>query len=169
MLDVAEEIVRRGGATALTFENVAGAAGITKGGVQYCFGDKDGLVAAMIDRWVAAFDAEVERNSTAGGGTLDMTRGYVIASGRFDATTQAKMVGMLVTLLQTNKHLPNIRKWYAGWIGKFNTISELDRRARTAFFAAEGAFFVRSLGLIEMDQTAWEAIFDDILEIISSE
>ena len=53
VLDAAEGIVAAEGAAGLTFDAVARAAGITKGGVQYCFGTKDKLIEAMIDRWSA--------------------------------------------------------------------------------------------------------------------
>ena len=44
VLDAAEGIVAAEGAAGLTFDAVARAAGITKGGVQYCFGTKDKLI-----------------------------------------------------------------------------------------------------------------------------
>ncbi len=59
VLEAAEAIVLREGATALTFEAVAKASGITKGGLQYCFGTKDDLVAALVERWMTAMDAEL--------------------------------------------------------------------------------------------------------------
>ncbi|KMO30746.1 TetR family transcriptional regulator [Methylobacterium tarhaniae] len=165
VLDAAEVIVRRDGATALTFEAVAKAAGITKGGLQYCFGSKDDLVAAMIERWMTAFDAELARALPPEAGTLEHTRGYVAALGRLDEATQTKMAGMLVTLLQSPEHLHRVRAWYAEWTGRFDPASEAGRRAQVAFFAAEGAFFLRSLGLVEMDGAAWHRLFADILAL----
>ncbi|MGQ3294545.1 MAG: TetR/AcrR family transcriptional regulator, partial [Shinella sp.] len=50
VLDAAESIVVESGAAGLSFEAVARAAGITKGGVQYCFGTKENLIRAMIER-----------------------------------------------------------------------------------------------------------------------
>ncbi|UYW27278.1 TetR/AcrR family transcriptional regulator [Methylorubrum extorquens] len=166
VLDVAEEIVRREGATALTFDAVAKAAGITKGGLQYCFGSKDDLIAAMVERWFVAFDAEVARNTAADADSLEHVRGYVVASSRIDEATQTKMAGMLVTLLQSPEYLQRVRDWYAAWIGKFGPDSDAERRARTAFLAAEGAFFLRSLGLVEMDQDQWDGVFEDILKLL---
>ncbi|CAI1250325.1 transcriptional repressor BetI [Serratia liquefaciens] len=47
VLDVAEEIVATQGAAGLTIDSVARAMGISKGGVQYCFGSKDAMIDAM--------------------------------------------------------------------------------------------------------------------------
>ena len=51
VLDAAEAVVQRTGASGLTIDAVAREAGITKGGVQYCFGSKDSLINAMLQRW----------------------------------------------------------------------------------------------------------------------
>lgn len=59
LLDLAEKIVLEHGAPALTIDALAKAAGITKGGVQYCFGTKDGLIDAMLTRWGNKFDKQV--------------------------------------------------------------------------------------------------------------
>lgn len=56
VLDIAEEIVATQGAAGLTIDAVAKAMGISKGGVQYCFGSKDALIDAMFDRWGSAYE-----------------------------------------------------------------------------------------------------------------
>lgn len=43
LLDAAEAVIAREGAAGLTIDAVAKEMGITKGGVQYCFGTKDAL------------------------------------------------------------------------------------------------------------------------------
>ncbi len=40
----------------MTIDAVAKAMGISKGGVQYCFGSKDALIDAMFDRWGSAYE-----------------------------------------------------------------------------------------------------------------
>jgi AcrR family transcriptional regulator len=164
VLDVAEDIVRRHGAAALTIDAVAKAAGITKGGVQYCFGTKEDLVVAIIERWIATFEAEVTKIAGAGADWRQSMRSYVVASSRIDPSAQSKMVGMLVTLLQSPEHMERVRSWYSKWIDKFEPTSAAGRRTRTAFFAAEGAFILRSLGLVQMSQTEWDGIFADLID-----
>ncbi|MFT9215294.1 MAG: TetR/AcrR family transcriptional regulator, partial [Acetobacter malorum] len=46
VMECAEQLVQRDGAIALTLDAVAREAGITKGGLQYCFGSKDDLITA---------------------------------------------------------------------------------------------------------------------------
>ena len=50
LLDAAEAVIAREGAAGLTIDAVAKEMGITKGGVQYCFGTKDALIDAIFER-----------------------------------------------------------------------------------------------------------------------
>ncbi|GCE90225.1 TetR/AcrR family transcriptional regulator [Komagataeibacter diospyri] len=169
VLDCVEHLVHREGVAALTLEAVAREAGITKGGLQYCFGSKDDLITALIDRWLAAFDASVARHIGPDAGIIDRARAYVLTVSQIDDTTQIRMVGMLVTLLQSPKYLQKIRAWYAGWFNGCDPDCREARQARTAIFAAEGAFFLRSLGFMEMDPGWWKTAFADFQHLILSD
>ncbi|PZP69820.1 TetR/AcrR family transcriptional regulator [Methylorubrum populi] len=166
VLDIAERIVRDDGATVLTFDAVCKAAGITKGGLQYCFGSKDDLLAAIAERWMRGFDAEVARHTPPDATNLERASAYVRASARVDEASQTKMAGMLVSLLQSPEHMEKARGWYAAWLERIDPGTEAGRRVRTAFLAAEGAFFLRGLGLIDLDQAGWDDVFDDILKLV---
>lgn len=56
VVDAAEALVAERGSSALTISAVAEVAGITKGGVQSCFGTKEALIAAMLDRWMGDYE-----------------------------------------------------------------------------------------------------------------
>jgi AcrR family transcriptional regulator len=81
IIDAAEAIVEEHGVAALTLEQAAKRAGVSKGGVLYHFPSKDALVAAMIGRFTERFDSAVAQltaeDSSAKGRT---TRSYVKAS-----------------------------------------------------------------------------------------
>lgn len=158
----ADQLVRRDGATALTLEALAREAGITKGGLQYCFGSKDDLITALIDRWISAFDAEVQKLTGPAPGPAEKARAYVQVCGQIDDAMRARMVGILITLLQSPEHLQKIRAWYAGWLNTDIGRSEEARQIRTMIFAAEGAFFLRSFSFIDMPDAEWHAAFSDI-------
>ncbi|MFW6683043.1 TetR/AcrR family transcriptional regulator [Komagataeibacter intermedius] len=166
VLDCVEQLVQREGANALTLDAVAREAGITKGGLQDRFGSKDDLISALIDRWLDAFDARVARHIGPDASVADRARAYVRAVSQLDDTTQARIAGMLVTLLQSPKYLQKIRAWYAGWFSGCDPDCAEARQARTALFAAEGAFFLRNLGFVEMDQEWWHTVFADFQRLL---
>lgn len=162
VLDVAEDIIARRGAAALTIDAVAKAAGITKGGVQSSFGTKEALVAAMLRRWMQEY---ADRARAVGGDDPSFSTrvaAHVEVTRRDDGDTQHRAANLLVHLLQTPDHLADIRRWYKAQTAEMHTDEPTSRRARLAFLATEGAFFLRFFGLMPMAPAEWEAAFADI-------
>ena len=56
VLDAAEAIVVQRGAAELTLDAVAQAVGVSKGGIQSCYGTKDKLIAALVQRWEGHYE-----------------------------------------------------------------------------------------------------------------
>lgn len=166
VLDAAEAVVAETGAAGLTIDAVAKAAGITKGGVQYCFGTKEGLIKAMLDRWSESFDREVA--ARAGGSTdpLDHVRAYVEASRSADEAENSRSAVMLATLVQNSHQLADTRDWYRRQIGRVDPATEAGRKARLAFLASEGVFFLRSFRFLDLPEEEWQAIFEDIEKLL---
>lgn len=162
LIDIAEEIVTRHGAAALTIDTLAKAAGITKGGVQYVFGTKEGLITAMFERWdgsyTALFDAEAGAQPT----PVGAVRGHIAATFHSDETTQAKAASLLAALVRSPDDLASTRKWYQSRVAGLDPARPEDRRARLAFLATEGAFMLRFFGFMDIDQREWLEILDDI-------
>lgn len=166
VLEVAEDIVASRGASALTIDAVAKAAGITKGGVQSCFGTKEALIAAMLRRWMQEYQERVDgiagpRPSPAAG-----IAAHVETTHLHDEGSQARAAALLALLLQTPEHLSDTRNWYREQVAGLDMTALADRRARLAFLATEGAFFLRFLGLMPIDRSAWDAMFADIRELL---
>lgn len=67
ILDSLETLLLEHGMTKMTLDNVAAAAGVSKGGLLYHFKTKDALVAAMVRR--LAVQADRQRADAAAGGT----------------------------------------------------------------------------------------------------
>ena len=130
VLDTAEEIVATRGAAGLTIDAVAKAMGISKGGVQYCFGSKDALIDAMFDRWGSAY--ETLFTAIAGDEPSPQTavRAHMLATHSSDQTSSAKAAGLMATLIQTPEHLASTREWYRSRIAGLDLTTEEGKRAR---------------------------------------
>lgn len=167
VLAAAEDIVTQHGAAALTFDAVAKAAGITKGGVQSSFGTKEALIAAMLRRWIQ--DYAHRADALAGDDPSLTTRvaAHVEVTRRDDDDTQRRAASLLALLLQTPEHLVDVRQWYQEQAIGLHADDPAARRARLAFLATEGAFFLRFFGLMPMLATEWEATFADIQGLMS--
>ncbi|BEO47472.1 TetR family transcriptional regulator [Serratia marcescens] len=169
VLDTAEEIVATQGAAGLTIDAVAKAMGISKGGVQYCFGSKDALIDAMFDRWGSAYETLFA--AIAGDDPSPQTgvRAHMLATQSSDQTVSAKAAGLMATLIQTPEHLASTREWYRSRIAGLDLTTEEGKRARLAFLATEGAFMLRYFGLMDIDQAEWETMFTDMQALILTE
>jgi AcrR family transcriptional regulator len=67
LLDSAEALVSAQGATSLTLDAVAKAAGVSKGGLLYHFPTKEALLQAMVDRHLEELDRRVTALAAGGG------------------------------------------------------------------------------------------------------
>lgn len=129
VLDTAEEIVATQGAAGLTIDAVAKAMGISKGGVQYCFGSKDALIDAMFDRWGSAYEALFADIAGADPSPQTGVRAHMLATQSSDQTASAKAAGLMATLIQTPEHLASTREWYRSRIAE-NRFGERRGQAR---------------------------------------
>lgn len=166
VLDVAEEIVATQGASGLTIDSVARAMGISKGGVQYCFGSKDAMIDAMFDRWGKAYERVFDEIAGENPTATTSVQAHLQATRSSDQASSAKAAGLMATLIQTPEHLDSTREWYRSRIAGLDLATEEGKRARLAFLATEGAFMLRYFGLMEIDPAEWDAMFADMQTLI---
>ncbi|SDN75962.1 TetR/AcrR family transcriptional regulator [Phyllobacterium sp. OV277] len=166
VLDAAESVVSKVGAAALTIDAVAKAAGITKGGVQYCFGTKGALIDAMLERWGQDYDTQVVQLTQKA--SASPIHAHLEATRKGDESSNAKAASLMASLIQTPEHLGSTREWYRTRMADFDLTTEEGRRARTAFIATEGVFMLRFFGFMEISEQDWNAIFDDIEAFVLS-
>ncbi|MDB6178394.1 TetR/AcrR family transcriptional regulator [Paracoccus sp. Z330] len=163
VLDAAEQLVVTTGASALSFDAVAKAAGITKGGVQYAFGTRDRLIQAMITRWGDAFDADVAARTGPDPEPRALIRGHLEATRDADDAENSRSAAMMTALLQHPGQLSDTRAWYNARLDRLDLTDPDDRRMALAFLAGEGAFLLAAFGLIDLTETQWKALFDDMI------
>lgn len=166
VLDAAEAIVSAVGAAGLTIDAVAKAAGITKGGVQYCFGNKDGLIDAMMERWFNQFDNAVAAKVGDASDAPTAMRAHAEVTEQMNTAENARTSGMMAALLQREEHMEKNRLWYRGRLDSLDLTTDEGRQARLAFLATEGAFLLRSFGFVDMEDAEWRDIFGDIVALL---
>lgn len=166
LLDVAETLILERGVSGLTIDAVSRAAGISKGGVQYCFGNKEALISAMFHRWSRTYDAILEDTAPADSDAFELLKAHIGATGRSDRAANAKTAGLLAAFLQSPDSMSDFRDWYHERLSGLDTQTERGRRARLAFFAIEGAFMLRFFKLIEISDEDWADVVSDIVGIL---
>lgn len=167
ILDAAEAIVAELGSGRLTFDAVARRAGVSKGGVLYCFPSKQELTAAMAERDLKRFDADVatHREAFAGEAEADILA-HLTATRHESAALAAKAASLLAALTEAPEHAEPIRQHYREQLRQFGGTTGDERRARLAFFAAEGAFLLRGLGIARFGKDEWARIFEELAAFV---
>ena len=163
LLDVAEQLVREQGGSALTIGALAKAAGISKGGVQYSFANRDDLVRSLIDRWTSRFDAMLVDAATHG--PVDFIRSYIAAMRSSQQAMDAKIAGLMVSYLENPENLKETRDWYRGIFERLAGASPDAQAARVAFLAVEGLFLLRLNGIDEDGD--WTRFLDDVEAVLT--
>jgi AcrR family transcriptional regulator len=120
ILNAAEQVVLDRGVSALTLDAVAGAAGLSKGGLIYHFDGKDALIRAMIARIGTCMQARMDRSCAADGSPGTWTRAYLDAAfpppGRADDRDAAREAALIAALGNDPALLVPYAAQYAGWV-----------------------------------------------------
>lgn len=169
LLDAAEALVREGGIASLTIGEVAKAAGVSKGGVQSCFGTKDNLIQAMYERWSLEFDDQVHSLAGDEPGGIQLIAAHIAATRATDGMQADRAAGMMTALLGVDSLRQPTRDWYRARMNLADPQTADGRRARLAFLASEGAFLLRSFGFLAMTEDEWQSIFSDIQTLLAAD
>lgn len=105
LVTAATELFTERGYRQTTFEDIAKRSGVSRGSIPWHFGNKEGLLAAVVDHAVADFRADAD---TLDAGTLDE------AMHALEAFTRGPSTQLFVTLIaEAMEPGSALRKWYA--------------------------------------------------------
>lgn len=164
MLDVVERIIIQNGASALTIEAIAKAMGISKGGVQSCFGNKKGIINALIERWNRRYDEACRKKTGKDPGEaspVERIKEHVTITSEEESLLQSAACHLII-LLESTELRDWLKRWHDERIGALTGGTEEDRRARIAYLATEGAFFLKYFGIATFSEQEWKDVFSDI-------
>ncbi len=146
LLDAAARLLLRD-PSKLTLDAVALEAGVSKGGLLYHFSSKGQLLDAVVDRWEASFQGDID--AAADGEPGGWTRAYADVSARDLDDAHAREVdsGILAVLALHPERLETVRARYEGWQERITDdgIDAVD--ATIVRLAADGLWFCQLLGL----------------------
>jgi AcrR family transcriptional regulator len=154
ILDAATRILVRDGGDAVTIAAVAAEAGVSKGGLFYHFASKTALIAGLVDRFVADFDALLDVGDSPGAAT----RAYLDATAADGAPASQPVVALFAAALTSPDAMNGLRDRYAAWQGRLEndgvdpTVSTLVR------LAADGLWLSDAFDLAPLPPAARAAV-----------
>jgi AcrR family transcriptional regulator len=162
ILDAAESIVIRDGVARLTLDAAAAEAQLSKGGVLYHFPTRDLLVSGMVERLVAAFDADLDDEvaaDTAGdaGETGRYVRAYVRATVRESRTPEEVRreragAAVLAAMASEPQLLEPLRTSFDRWQRRLVADGIDPVKATVARLAADGLWLIELFGFAPLDE-----------------
>ena len=160
LLDAAEGVVAAGRIAALSFGSVAAASGVPKASVQSPFGTREGMIDAMLERWLSREQERFDRVAGPRPSARKRMQAHIRTTEEEDAGS--RMATLLAALAGSGEQSASTAAWYASRTGNLTAKTAEQRRLRIAFLAAEGAFYIRHLVGLPIDQTLWHDIFQDL-------
>ncbi|MGB1239744.1 MAG: TetR/AcrR family transcriptional regulator [Pseudomonadales bacterium] len=167
LLQAAEQVVCEEGAHALSIGSVAKAAGVSRGGVQSCFGTKEQLVEALFQSWTAQFEECLRTCRTSAPSDADPIHTFVQASRMLHTTQPERNAAMMILMTQSQERRQWARDWILGSIGGVDTSTEQGRRRRLHFLLWESLLAVKSMQIMEFSDGDWLEIFDDLDRLLA--
>jgi AcrR family transcriptional regulator len=146
LLDAAARLLLRD-PSKLTLDAVAAEAGTSKGGLLYHFSSKAELLDAVVDRWEASFQDQIDAaaQDTPGG----WVRAYAEVSALDGQDEHAREIdsGLLAVLALQPGRMQAVRSRYEGWQERIvdDGIDPVD--ATIVRLAADGLWFAELMGL----------------------
>lgn len=170
-MSAAEDVVIREGVARLTLESAAVEAGVSKGGVLYHFPSRAALVAAMVERFVVSFDADLEHFGAYGGEPGDFVRAYLdatLALGEPGDVRDRRLGSALLAGVASDPDLLEpLRRRYLAWQGSVES-DGIDRAVATAIrYAADGIWLCDLFSLAPIRDDDRIAVGDRLRDLIA--
>ncbi len=169
ILDAAEAVVARVGATRLTLEGVAQEAGISKGSVVYDYGTKQALIEAMVERAVLRDNAFNEAAAAPFTGSVNATlKGRISAASQpFPDAFRAVALNICAALAQDHSLRSAIQKNQTAVIDRIRAEAGTARGPMLAYLALEGLKLLETLDYHQWSDSERAALLEDILQLAS--
>ncbi|MBC8752775.1 TetR/AcrR family transcriptional regulator [Paraburkholderia podalyriae] len=170
ILRAAETLVLQRGAAALTLEEVAATANMSKGGLLYHFKTKDQLVHELLEFAFANFEAAVDRmaeqDRTPGG----WLRAYVRATFETDPTTEAESLASAALVVAYFGRDASVRKLYEDALSRWSNRAKndgIDRATADVIrMATDGLWLADALGVSGFSKIRKRAFVNRLLMLV---
>lgn len=162
LLDVAERIVARNGAATLSFGSLARDASLSKASVQTAFGTREAMIEALLSRWMKREAARFQALLGNDGRPVSRLKAHLQSTQHEEGDVGRTVSAMLAALASSGNASIAMQDWYRVRLDDLEADDPASRNRRLAYLAAEGAFLLRNLVGMEIDDDKWASIFRDI-------
>ncbi|WP_087105484.1 hypothetical protein [Halomonas citrativorans] len=127
---------------------------------------REAMIEALLERWMARgaekYQAILGNDSTAGA----RLKAHLQSTQREESDVGRTVSAMLATLVSSGYASSEMQNWYRVRMDGLEANDRESRQRRLAYLAAEGAFLLRNLVGLRIDDDKWASIFRDIDKMV---
>lgn len=168
LLEAALRVVEEGGVTAATFESVAEAAGVTKGGMLYHFPSRDALLQALHEHLAEQWEADmVEQAGATPEGLTEAERLDAYTRVASQSGTRAEGLLLLETATEAERHAPwnaVVERWTPP-VPAEGELTTVELNTMVARVAADGLWLYDSLNAAPLSPDHRQQLTDHLARL----
>ncbi|MEV6656744.1 TetR/AcrR family transcriptional regulator [Nocardia fluminea] len=171
ILDALETLLLERGAAQMTLDNVAAAAGVSKGGLLYHFKSKDALLIGLVQRLGDRARAQLEEARSSGSSIAEWYLQTPDPTTQDDAVELALYRSLLATMrtIDASGSEPDevqraLDAVMVAWSDNLDTEVDDPVRADTIRLVGDGVYLRALLGLPQIEPARYRAVVDRLLQ-----
>lgn len=163
LISVIEDIILDEGISGLSIRKVASKANISIGGVQYAFGNKEGMIKAVAYKNEDDYNQQIDILSKNDNSKYSKLKAHINYIANCNSTEEfSKMSRMVTMLLQDEIILKEFQDWYTTSLDSIDTSNDEGKKLRLAFLLSEALFALLSFKYIKLSDKEQKEIFEDL-------
>ncbi len=163
LISVIEDIILKDGLSGLSIRKVATKVNISIGGVQYIFGNKEGMIKAVAHKNEEDYNQQIELLSKNDNSKYSKLKAHMEYVSTYADTEECdKMSKMVNILLQDKIVLKEFQEWFNISLKSIDASNDEGKKLRLAFLLTEGLFSLLSLKYLNLSSDEQKEIFEDL-------
>lgn len=163
LINVIEDIILNEGISNLSIRKVASKANISIGGIQYIFGNKDGMIKAVANKNDEKYNKAINlllKDEKSKDAKVKAHIQYL--SNSKNVEDFSKISRMMIALLEDETILEEFQNWYKSSLDSIDTNTIEGKKLRLSFLFLEGLFTLVSFKYIKLDDKEKKEILEDL-------
>ncbi|MNI73788.1 hypothetical protein D3C73_1298190 [compost metagenome] len=135
--------------------------------MQTAFGTREAMIEALLTRWMAR-EAEAYQAILGSDQSPAARLKAHLQSTQLQDDVGKAVSALLAALFGNGGASTAMQNWYWVRMENLEAVDFESRQRRLAYLAAEGVFLLKNLVGLDIDETKWNSIFEDIDELGAS-
>lgn len=168
LINTIEDIILQDGLLGLSIRKVASKANISIGGIQYIFGNKEGMIRAIAKKNEDDYNQQIEILSKNDNSKYAKIKAHIDYLSNYDTEKNYKIIRVMIILLQDESVLKDIQIWYKNTLESIDISNDEGKKLRLALLFAEGFLSLFSLKYLDLNSNEQKDIFKDLKTFLLS-